>query len=95
MEPDLDGLLAELGELYSFIDVDVSEFPAVGHHPRFLEARALVLEAADVLARAMSKAHAEDPAYRTRAEKAVRYARQAVKKARPMVLLARLREKLR
>jgi hypothetical protein len=87
---DVDTLVAELGELYSFLDVDLSSLPALARSERYLKARVLIVEAAETVALAQNRTKEGDPSLVPRARKAVALAQEAVRKARGLVLVARI-----
>jgi hypothetical protein len=86
----LDELVLALGELYSFLDIDLSSLPVLARSERFLKARVLIVEAAETVALAQNRAKEGDPTLLPRAQRAVALAQDAVKKARGLVFVARL-----
>jgi hypothetical protein len=89
---DYDQLLEELADMHVFLDVDLSDLAVLRQYSSVPRARTLVLEATDAVGRAQSR---PGPLLERRAVQAVRLARQAVKKAGPVIALIRIRDKLR
>ena len=89
-DEEVDALVLELGELYSFLDVDLSPLPALARSERYLKARVLIVEAAETVALAQNRVTEGDRSLIPRARTAVALAQEAVKKARGLVLVARL-----
>lgn len=89
-DEDVDELVRQLGELYSFLDVDLSPVPFVARTERYLYARTLVNEAAETVALAENRVKEGDRSLLPRAARAVAMAQEAVKKARGLVFIARL-----
>ncbi len=88
-DDEVDELVRELGELYSFLDVDFSHVPVMARSQRYLYARTLVVEATETVALAQNRAKEGDRTLLPRAARAVALAQEAVKKARGLVFLAR------
>ena len=93
MAVDFDKLLDELADMHVYLDVDLSDFPTLAQYSSVPSARNLVFEATDAVARAQSGT--SSPLLERRALQAVAIARQAVKKARGVITLIRIRDKLR
>lgn len=92
MAVDYDQLLEELAGMHVFLDVDLSDFAMLRQYSSVPRAQNLVLEAADAVGRAQKR---PEPLLERRALQAVGIARQAVKKAGPVIALIRIRDKLR
>lgn len=92
MAVDYDRLLEELADMHVFLDVDLSDLATLRQYSSVPRARNLVLEATDAVGRAQSR---PGPLLERRALQAVGLARQAVKKASPVIVLIRIRDKLR
>ena len=88
-DEEVDELVGELGNLYSFLDVDLSSLPALARSERYLKARVLIVEAAETVALAQNRVKEGDRSLLPRAQRAVALAQDAVKKARGLVLVAR------
>jgi hypothetical protein len=89
---DLDRLLEQVADLNALVDIDVSAFPELAHHPRLPAARTLVREALELVVRA--RRNPGRPVFAERAAESVRIAREAVDAARPALAWARLRARL-
>jgi hypothetical protein len=89
---DFDRLLEELADMHVFLDVDLSDLAVLRQYSSVPRARNLVLEASDAVGRAQAR---PSPLLERRALQAVALARQAVKKASPVIALIRIRDKLR
>jgi len=93
MPTDFDQLLGELADMHVFLDVDLSDFRVLEQYSSVPVARNLVLEASDAVSRAQARPGNE--LFERRALQAMAIAREAVKKARGVVNIVRIRDTLR